>query len=376
MDTMALLCNLYGNGPATLRRLRAAGCTSFDGLEGLGTDRLADLLVDSPEGAKRFLREAERLRARVADLGVLTPDLEEARGSWAEEDDDYDSEGDGYEDEDEDYEDEDEEEEEDAEEDDEDYEDEDEDDRFGDEDDEDTFDRADDPTDVRRDVLVTRALGEWRARDAGGAARTAEPTPLGMPERRAERLASAEPPADSGERLVPDLIEGLDSACIGSLADLGVESVESLAEADVDRLAPAMGVRVTRLLRLRYLARSRMASNAGRAPTAPRPRGIGLVFAARPQADAPPPSAGTEPRAADVPRAPAASLEQRVLPAPGPGAAAAVAAEPRATRERFSASERPEAPARGLLEGLWTPHVGPRTWSLRDGPSDSAGPFA
>jgi hypothetical protein len=65
MDALALLCNLYGDGPATLKRLRTAGCASFDALGGLGVEDLAEILGTSQPAARRFLREARLLLERV-----------------------------------------------------------------------------------------------------------------------------------------------------------------------------------------------------------------------------------------------------------------------------------------------------------------------
>src|SRR5262245_40076537 len=73
MDALALLCNLYGDGPATLRRLREAGCASVASLDGIPAEDLALILGTSPVGAQRFQREARHLLQRVGDV------LEQAR---------------------------------------------------------------------------------------------------------------------------------------------------------------------------------------------------------------------------------------------------------------------------------------------------------
>lgn len=67
MDALALLCNLYGDGPATLKRLRSAGCDSFSALDDLEPDQLAEILGTNEAAARRFLREARLLVERVAD---------------------------------------------------------------------------------------------------------------------------------------------------------------------------------------------------------------------------------------------------------------------------------------------------------------------
>jgi len=70
MDAMALLCTLHADGPATLKRLRQAGCDSITAVRELDPSRLADLLDATPAAARRFLREAEHLYERL-DLGFL-----------------------------------------------------------------------------------------------------------------------------------------------------------------------------------------------------------------------------------------------------------------------------------------------------------------
>jgi hypothetical protein len=98
MDALALLCNLYGDGPATLRRLRDAGCTELVALERISIDDLTTILGSSPVAARRFQNEAALLAARVveivearADEGVGSPPaagvprdpaLERALAAW------------------------------------------------------------------------------------------------------------------------------------------------------------------------------------------------------------------------------------------------------------------------------------------------------
>ncbi|HVS17425.1 MAG TPA: helix-hairpin-helix domain-containing protein [Planctomycetota bacterium] len=64
MDNLALLCNLYGDGPQTLRRLREAGFGTLAALETLESERLASLLRTSVRSAKRFQSEGRLLRER------------------------------------------------------------------------------------------------------------------------------------------------------------------------------------------------------------------------------------------------------------------------------------------------------------------------
>ena len=78
MDAMALLCNLHGDGPATLHRLRAGGLRTIDELRERGADELAGLLGVPPAQARRFVREAQHLVDRLGpDAAVAGLDPEE-----------------------------------------------------------------------------------------------------------------------------------------------------------------------------------------------------------------------------------------------------------------------------------------------------------
>jgi len=66
MDPLALLCNLYGDGPATLRRLREAGVGSLEAIEEAEPERLAGLLRTSVRSARRFQVEGHLLHERTA----------------------------------------------------------------------------------------------------------------------------------------------------------------------------------------------------------------------------------------------------------------------------------------------------------------------
>ncbi len=78
MDALALLCNLYGDGPATLRRLREAGCADFASVESMAPHDLAVILASSPVAARRFQREAKLLLERAG------PESSSAASSVAE----------------------------------------------------------------------------------------------------------------------------------------------------------------------------------------------------------------------------------------------------------------------------------------------------
>ncbi|MCP5022668.1 MAG: hypothetical protein GY930_12950 [bacterium] len=75
MDSLALLCTLHADGPATLRRLRKAGCQSLVDLDRVGADSIATTLEIPPAMARRLVREARMLHQRV---GGDTLDMEEA----------------------------------------------------------------------------------------------------------------------------------------------------------------------------------------------------------------------------------------------------------------------------------------------------------
>ncbi len=74
MDSLALLCTLHADGPATLRRLRKAGCQSLVDLDRVGADSIATTLEIPPAMARRLVREARMLQQRV---GGDTLDVEE-----------------------------------------------------------------------------------------------------------------------------------------------------------------------------------------------------------------------------------------------------------------------------------------------------------
>ena len=71
MDALALLCTLHADGPATLKRLRAAGCPDPTRLLARPVTEVAVALDVPPAAARRLLREARLLAERVG------PDLED-----------------------------------------------------------------------------------------------------------------------------------------------------------------------------------------------------------------------------------------------------------------------------------------------------------
>ena len=58
MDGLALLCNLFADGPVTLGRLRAARIASLGELERAAPERLAGWLHSSLPPARAFGEEA------------------------------------------------------------------------------------------------------------------------------------------------------------------------------------------------------------------------------------------------------------------------------------------------------------------------------
>ena len=67
MDPLALLCNLHGDGPATLHRLRRSGCDTLAGLGGRPAAKLAPVLGWEESRVERFLREADHLSERLGE---------------------------------------------------------------------------------------------------------------------------------------------------------------------------------------------------------------------------------------------------------------------------------------------------------------------
>jgi len=66
MDSLALLCNLYGDGPATLRRLRESGLASLEAIAEAEPERLAGVLRTAVRSARRFQHEGRLLIERTA----------------------------------------------------------------------------------------------------------------------------------------------------------------------------------------------------------------------------------------------------------------------------------------------------------------------
>jgi hypothetical protein len=67
MDSLALLCNLHGDGPATLARLRELGCFELAAVRSVNRDALSALFQGNEKFAARFEREARVLSERLGE---------------------------------------------------------------------------------------------------------------------------------------------------------------------------------------------------------------------------------------------------------------------------------------------------------------------
>jgi hypothetical protein len=239
MDALALLCNLYGDGPATLKRLRAAGLDSFPALEDLEPDQLALVLGTHEAAARRFLREArllfERLeegevegeeRAPLAEPAPALPapvpegEPEGAAGRQAR------TQGP----------------------------------REGG-----RAPRGRDPARAPRDLeaggdgstaLIDRVLATWRERDSSAGAERDVEFSGSKSEARAQHGALAE--TGHGTPLRPRLVDGLDRTICDRLHETGFVTLEKLADTDALVIARSSGTELTRVLRLQFLARRLM----------------------------------------------------------------------------------------------------------------------
>ncbi|MCH2106026.1 MAG: hypothetical protein MK291_05240 [Planctomycetes bacterium] len=70
MDTLALLCTLHADGPASLKRLRESELNSIDDVLGCSVETTADVLGLSMAQARRFHREARMLAMRMHTEGL------------------------------------------------------------------------------------------------------------------------------------------------------------------------------------------------------------------------------------------------------------------------------------------------------------------
>ncbi len=86
MEVLVLLCNLYADGPHTLRRLHKSGVRSLEELERAPIGHLTDVLGSTPASARRLQREARlwRVGAGASALGNAQAAAHEARGITAD----------------------------------------------------------------------------------------------------------------------------------------------------------------------------------------------------------------------------------------------------------------------------------------------------
>jgi hypothetical protein len=257
MDAMALLCTLHADGPATLKRLRQAGCDSIGAVGRLDADRLASLLETSPAAARRFLREAVHLSERVdasffereerdaserapretsveAREAVTAPSAARERSS---------------------------------------------------------------PLGYRDQRIVAQVLEAWRKHDTEEPPSSSAPTPREIHSTASAPAApESRPDGDNGRsaidsdgrenarresrslesavaaELAPGSVDGMDSDTCLRLRAAGVHTIASLASADPLTLSHGIGIGYTRLSRLCSLARrAQAASSAASAHTAEDP---------------------------------------------------------------------------------------------------------
>ncbi len=211
MDTLALLCNLHADGPATLQRLRRAGCESLAALRRLDPASLSQQLDWNERVAERFLREAALLCERIEGDEASADELEDPEFELESE---LVAELDGETDEAE------SEEEQELEE------------EFED-------DQAGHAPSPER---VEAVLGTWRELDR-----------VAPPEDPAEFvIPRPEPLAD--RHLAEVRLEGLTLALVTRLSALGVHTLRDLVGARELELARALGLGFTRLKHLQVLA--------------------------------------------------------------------------------------------------------------------------
>ncbi|MEY2786432.1 MAG: hypothetical protein RL277_2644 [Planctomycetota bacterium] len=223
MDALALLCTLHADGPSTLQRLKAAGCSSLADLGKLEEQRLIELIESTPAAARRFRREARHLAERVgADWLEREESAEEGAVLLAPQS---------------------------------------------------SQPAAQVPAaigceSVRSSLpaqdrsILEKVLAQWREADAR------EPLPAAIEEepREAEPLSveslvleSLEPElgeqgtAMVGTALQAGWVDGLDERVIAALSNCGIDTLEAFETAELDQLALHSGIGYSRLDRIRRL---------------------------------------------------------------------------------------------------------------------------
>ena len=192
MDALALLCNLHADGPATLQRLRRAGCASLESLLEMDALALSEHVGQDERFAERVLREGELLAARLEGV------------EWEDDEDEFEDEESSEE-------------------------------ELAAEDDAEEFDEEE----------VERVLDTWRDLDRS--------TPPSAPNVYVEPQPAIDPRVDAElgtagiHNLAPDLC--------ARLGELGVRTLRDLADAPTLELAGRIPLAFTRLKHLQFLAR-------------------------------------------------------------------------------------------------------------------------
>ena len=235
MDTLALLCNLHADGPATLQRLRRAGCETLAALRRLDAGQLAQELDWNERAAERFLREAALLCERLEEDETGAEELEDPEFELESElvaeldgeDDEGESEGEAEEE----------------------------------EESEPELEEAGYAPPVER---VEAVLGAWRELDR-----------VAPPEGPGEFVIPR--PAPPPDRSLAEVeLEGLTPRMVARLRELGVHTVRELLAARELELSRALPLGFTRLKHLQFLAareREQLASRLAE-PVKPRPYAV------------------------------------------------------------------------------------------------------
>jgi predicted RecB family nuclease len=221
MDSLALLCTLHADGPATWRKLRENGCHKLTELARFDPERLAAILGGTPAGARRFLREARHLGERSGSawlereepLAAASPGLAAPSPVVAEEV----------------------------------------------------------PLPARDQALVEDVLRAWRDEDHKELETRAPPAPAPEPLFEPEPAFELVPIASlavarAAQALAPNLVDGLSQAACEQLRAEGVHTLEALVEADLGQLALRSGLGYSRLYRWRSLAERQLRTERAQAP--------------------------------------------------------------------------------------------------------------
>jgi len=314
MDALALLCNLYGDGPATLKRLRTAGCDTFDALGELEAAELSEILGTSQPAARRFLREArvllERVELRARDEEERPP-LVARRAAPP-----LPAPTTGF------------------------------------------VDLVAPEAGEAASPLIDKVLQTWRERDArGGVEHDVEFTAADEAVTASE---AAEEARAVGTPLRPRIVDGLNLGWCERLRSAGVDTLEALTGAEPLSLAQSIGAGLTQLMRVQFLAR-RVLSERGQVETPEPPDMLKPVGRAWPV----------------TPARTAASTPEAALPsASRPSASELITGPHPDPRRKFSVSEAPFAASSSLASDLDEAEEPPAAPAPPSADEGSGGPFA